>query len=68
MYILRKTSTGTLLVLDENILWTTNLGRAHSFGSTYGKLVAKSQPTAFTTEQHPGLQDPKPLTAEIKGK
>ena len=45
-----------MLALDRNTMWTTNLNRAYAFRSTYGKLVVKSYPEAFTTEQHPGHQ------------
>jgi len=64
MYILKKTAVDTLLVFDENRIWTTDLKRAHDFGSTYGRLVEKSEPGAFTSEQHPALQQ---VSMETRG-
>ena len=56
MYIVKKTPAGTLLALDGKGVWTTELKSAVAFSSTYGRLILKSEPGAFATEQHPATQ------------
>jgi hypothetical protein len=58
IYILKMSPGGTMSALDQNAVWTTNLKQAHAFPRTYGTLVAKSDPEAFTSDQHPAPDIP----------
>jgi hypothetical protein len=53
LYILKKNSSGKLLALDRRQVWTSDLAQAEGFAPTYGKLVAKALPGAFTTTERP---------------